>query len=42
VETFGDGRVWMQPGLSSQEEDAQAVVMTALLYYAEMLTLQED
>jgi hypothetical protein len=42
VETFGDGRVWMQPGLSPQEEDAQAVVMTALLYYAEMLTMQED
>ena len=39
---FGDGRVWMQPGLAPQEEDAQAVVMTALLYYAEMLTLQDD
>lgn len=42
VETFGVGRVWMQPGLSALEEDAQATVAVALLYYAQMLALLDS
>ena len=42
VETFGDGRVWMHPDLSPEEEDQLALVATALLYFDSLLDLRDN
>jgi hypothetical protein len=41
VETWGAGRVWMDPGLQSQQEEELSVAMTALLYYGSLLELDD-
>lgn len=42
VETFGAGRVWMDPALDGAEQDEIAVATTALLYYASLLEYEDD
>ena len=42
VETFGTGRVWIDPSLRAREQEQIAVATTALLYYASLLELAED
>jgi hypothetical protein len=41
VEIQGNGRVWMTPGLSPDEQNELSTLMTALLYYGELLALQD-
>jgi hypothetical protein len=41
VETFGAGRVWMDPKLPPQDADEVSVALTALLYYASLLDLDD-
>ena len=41
VETWGAGRVWMDPGLTPQEEEQLSVAMAALLYYGSLLELDD-
>jgi hypothetical protein len=41
VETWGAGRVWMDPGLTPHEEEQLSVAMTALLYYGSLLDLDD-
>ncbi|HEV7609539.1 MAG TPA: hypothetical protein VGO61_19540 [Steroidobacteraceae bacterium] len=41
VETWGAGRVWMDPGLGPQDEEELSVVMTALLYYGSLLEVDD-
>jgi hypothetical protein len=42
VETWGAGRVWIDPALDSAEQDELAVATTALLYYASLLEYEDD
>ena len=42
VETWGAGRVWIDPALSGAEQDELAVATTALLYYASLLEYEDD
>ena len=42
VETFGAGRVWIDPALDSATQDEIAAVMTALLYYASLLEYEDE
>jgi hypothetical protein len=41
VETWGAGRVWTDPTLRPQDQEELSVAMTALLYYASLLDLDE-
>jgi hypothetical protein len=42
VETWGAGRVWIDPALDAAEQDELAVATTALLYYASLLEYEDD
>lgn len=42
VETWGPGRVWIDPALDGAEQDELAVATTALLYYASLLEYEDD
>jgi hypothetical protein len=42
VETWGAGRVWIDPALDEAEQDELAVATTALLYYASLLEYEDD
>jgi hypothetical protein len=42
VETWGAGRVWMDPTLRPQDEEELSVAMTALLYYGSLLDLDDN
>jgi hypothetical protein len=42
VETWGTGRVWIDPALAAAEQDELAVTTTALLYYASLLEYEDD
>jgi hypothetical protein len=42
VETWGAGRVWIDPALDGAEQDELAVATTALLYYASLLEYEDD
>ena len=39
VETYGDGRVWMLPDLSREQQEQVSTVAAALLYYGTLLDL---
>jgi hypothetical protein len=41
VETQGKGRIWMLPGLAPAQQDELSTLMTALLYYGDLLDLQD-
>jgi hypothetical protein len=41
VETYGAGRVWLLPGLSSGQQAQVSTVAAALLYYGKLLDLQD-
>jgi len=41
VETYGAGRVWMLPELSSEQQEQLSAVAAALLYYGKLLDLQD-
>jgi hypothetical protein len=42
VETWGAGRVWIDPALGGAEQDEIAAATTALLYYASLLEYEDD
>jgi hypothetical protein len=42
VETWGAGRVWIDPALGGAEQDELAAVTTALLYYTSLLEYEDD
>jgi hypothetical protein len=42
VETWGAGRVWIDPALDEAAQDELAVATTALLYYASLLEYEDD
>ena len=42
VETWGAGRVWIDPALEGAEQDELAVATTALLFYASLLEYEDD
>lgn len=42
VETWGTGRVWIDPALDTAEQDEIAAATTALLYYASLLEYEDD
>jgi hypothetical protein len=42
VETWGAGRVWIDPALAASEQDELAAATTALLYYASLLEYEDD
>ncbi len=41
VETQGNGRIWMLPGLAPAQEDELSALMTAMLYFGTLLDLQD-
>ena len=41
VETWGPGRVWMDPTLQPQDQEELSVAMTALLYYGSLLEVED-
>jgi hypothetical protein len=41
VETQGNGRIWMLPGLPPAQQDELSTLMTALLYYGTLLDQQD-
>jgi hypothetical protein len=42
VETHGNGRIWMLPGLARAQEDELSALMTAMLYFGTLLDLQDS
>jgi hypothetical protein len=42
VETYGAGRVWIDPSLDAARQDELAAATTALLYYASLLEYESD
>ena len=42
VETWGAGRVWIDPALGAAEQDELAAATTALLYYTSLLEYEDD
>jgi len=42
VETFGAGRVWVLPDLTREQQEQVSTITAALLYYGQLLDLQDN